>query len=159
MHRSMEQASGSAGPQLGGAAPAAVARAALPEGSSMHVEESLRKKPRMLNGLAVFDLDATTDWEAFAAPVAQVQAPEVTTINELAAESVDDLTDVPGILWSHVRPMTVVYGERSGIALDSNKVAEGRLRELRQMNNHHVYDYIPESENPPEAEDRDGTVA
>jgi hypothetical protein len=105
-------------------------------------------RPRMLNGLAVFDLDATSDWEALAAPVAQVQAPEVIAINELSDAKADKPTDVPGVLWRRVRPTAVLYGERTGVARDANKVAEGRLRELRQMNDHHVYDYIPESEIP-----------
>ena len=82
------------------------------------------------------------------APTFAEQPLDTTVLNKLAAADVDEPTDVPGVMWSHVRPVTVVYGERSGLALDPVNVAEGRLRELRQMNNHHVYDYVPLAEIP-----------
>lgn len=82
------------------------------------------------------------------APTFAEQPLDTTVLNELAAADVDEPTDVPGVMWSHVRPVTVVYGERSGLALDPVNVAEGRLREFRQMNNHYIYDYVPLAEIP-----------
>eukprot|EP00969_Alexandrium_andersonii_P213813 9441946-Alexandrium_andersonii.AAC.1 len=45
-------------------------------------------------------------------------------------------------------PEEVVYGEKSGLPLDREKVIQGRLLERKQMNDHHVYDEVPEAEKP-----------
>ena len=114
-------------------------------------EENPNKKPRTLNGLLVFDLESTADWEALPMPLQQIiatAADAVAPIRELSAHSLDEDTGVPGVSWRHVFPASPVYGERSGLQLDPNKVAEGRLRELRQMNDHHVYDWTAEADIP-----------
>ena len=57
-------------------------------------------------------------------------------------------TDVPGVWRCQVEPRSDLHGDRTGKLLNPEKVIKGRLTELKQMNDHHVYDWIDEADIP-----------
>ena len=54
-------------------------------------------------------------------------------------------TDIPGVWKWQVEPKSDLYGDRTGKLMDPEKVARGRLTELKHMNDHHSYDWIDEA--------------
>ena len=47
-----------------------------------------------------------------------------------------------------IEPKSDLYGDKTGKLFDPEKVFKGRLTELKNMNDHHVYDWIDEAEIP-----------
>ena len=56
--------------------------------------------------------------------------------------------DVPGVWRCQIEPKSDLYGDKTGKLLDPEKVIKGRLTELKNMNDHHVYDWIDEIDIP-----------
>ena len=51
------------------------------------------------------------------------------------------LDDVPGVYEEELVVERAVYGEKSGVLLGLHKAMEGRKSELRNMGDHHVYEW------------------
>ena len=99
--------------------------------------------------MLLFDENDTSDWQDsireahLSSSNDEQQGPEVITEDR---EQPD--TDVPGVWRCQVEPKSHLYGNRSGKLLDQVKTVKGRLNELKQMNDHHVFDWIHEPDIP-----------
>ena len=112
-------------------------------------DESLNKRARNLSGMLLFDENDTSDWqEAVWETQLTGTRDEPHELETVIDQCARPDTDVPGVWRCQVEPRSDLCGDRTGKLLNPEKVINGRLTELKHMNDHHVYDWIDEADIP-----------